>query len=85
VGLHVRLEGRGGPLGAVGIFLAWATLAASAANLIGLAFSVPAPGDPDAPTLLQITYMAAFLGILVGLLAPGIAALRVRVMAKPWG
>jgi hypothetical protein len=54
-------------------------------NLIGLAFSVPAPGDPDAPTLLQITYMAAFLGILLGLLALGIAALRARVMVAPWG
>ncbi len=50
VGLHVRLEGRGGPLGTVGVLLAWAAVAASAVNLIGLVLSVPAPGDPDAPT-----------------------------------
>jgi hypothetical protein len=76
VGLHARLEGRGGPLGTIGVLLAWVVVVASAVNLIGLALSVPAPGDPDAPTLLQITYMAAFLGILVGLLMLGLAALR---------
>lgn len=84
VGLHVRLEGRGGPLGTVGVLLAWTAVAASAVNLIGLVFSVPAPGSPDAPTLLKITYMAVFLGILLGLLALGTAVLRARVMAAPW-
>src|ERR687894_1425616 len=84
VGLHARLEGRGGLLGAVGVFLAWVVIGASAVSLIGLALSVPAPGDPAAPTLLRITYMAAFLGILVGLLALGVAALRARTMPAPW-
>ncbi len=85
VGLHARLEGRGGLLGTVGVLLAGVALAASAVNLIGLVFSVPAPGDPDAPTLLRITYVAGFLGILLGLLALGAAALRARVMVAPWG
>jgi hypothetical protein len=85
VGLHARLEGRGGLLGTVGVLLAGVALAASAVNLIGLVFSVPAPGDPDAPTLLRITYVAAFLGILLGLLALGVAALRARAMVAPWG
>ena len=85
VGLHARLEGRGGPLGTIGVLLSGAALAASAVNLIGLALSIPAPGDPEAPALLQITYMAAFLSIVVGLLALGTAALRARVMAAPWG
>ena len=85
VGLHARLAGRGGPLGTIGVLLAWAALAASLVNLICLALSVPAPGDPDAPTLLEITYLTAFVGILVGLLALGVAALRARVMASPWG
>ncbi len=85
VGLHARLEGRGGPLGTIGVLLAWVVVVASAVNLIGLALSVPAPGDPDAPTLLQITYMAAFLGILVGLLMLGLAALRARAMDAPRG
>ena len=84
VGLHARLEERGGPLGMVGVVLAWVAVAASAVNLIGLALSVPAPGNPAAPTLLRITYMAAFLGILVGLLALGVAALRARIMPAPW-
>ena len=84
VGLHARLEGRGGLLGTVGVFLAWVVIGASAVSLIGLALSVPAPGDPAAPALLRITYMAAFLGILVGLLALGVAALRARTMPAPW-
>ncbi len=84
VGLHARLEERGGPLGTIGVVLTWVAVAASAVNLIGLALSVPAPGDPAAPTLLRITYMAAFLGILVGLLALGVAALRARIMPAPW-
>ncbi len=84
VGLHARLGGSGGSLGTAGVVLAWVALAASVANLIGLALSVPAPGDPEAPTLLRVTYMAAFLGILIGLLALGIAALRARVMPAPW-
>ncbi len=84
VGLHARLPGGGGLLGTVGVVLAWVALAASAVNLTGLALSVPAPADPDAPALLNLTYMVAFLGILIGLLALGVAALRSRVMAAPW-
>jgi hypothetical protein len=84
VGLYARLRGGGEPFGTVGVVLARAALAASAVNLIGLALSVPAPGDPNAPMLLKITYMVAFLGILVGLLALGIAALRARILPSPW-
>jgi hypothetical protein len=84
VGLHARLEGRGGVLGGIGVFLAWVAVAASVVNLIGLALSIPPPEDPDTPTLLEITYMMAFLGILVGLLLLGIAVLRARVMPPRW-
>ena len=84
VGLHARLEGGGGLLGTVGVFLAWVAFAASVVNVIGLALAIPAPGDPAAPSLLSLTYVVAFLGILVGLLALGIAALRARVMPAPW-
>lgn len=34
--------------------------------------------------LLRITYMVTFLGILIGLLVLGVAALRARVMPAPW-
>jgi hypothetical protein len=85
VGLHARLEGRGGLLGTVGVLLAWIVVGASVVNLIGLALPIPTPGEPDASMLLRITYMVAFLGILAGLLALGIAALRARVMPMPWG
>ena len=84
VGLHARLEGRGGPLATIGVLLAWVVVAASVVNLIGLALPIPTPGEPDAPLLLRITYMVAFLGILVGLLGLGIVTLRARVMPAPW-
>jgi hypothetical protein len=84
VGLHARLEGRGGPLATIGVLLAGVVVAASVVKLIGLALPIPTPGEPDAPLLLRITYMVAFLGILVGLLVLGIATLRARVMPAPW-
>lgn len=84
VGLHARLEGRSGPLGGIGVFLAYVAVGASVVNLIGLGLPVPAPGEPDAPMLLQVTYMVAFLGILIGLLLLGIAVLRARVMSPRW-
>src|SRR4028119_763937 len=62
VGLHARLEERGGLLGAIGLLLAWVVVGASVVNLIGLALSVPAPGDPAAPTLLRVTSTAGSLG-----------------------
>lgn len=85
VGLHARLEGRGGPLGTIGVLLAWVVVVSSVVNLIGLALPIPMPGEPDAFVLLRITYMVAFLGILVGLLMLGVATLRSRVVPTPFG
>ncbi len=85
VGLHARLEGRSGPLGTIGVLLAWVVVVASAVNLIGLALPIPTPGEPGASVLLRITYMGAFLGILVGLLMLGVAALRTGAMPAPRG
>jgi hypothetical protein len=79
VGLHARLEGRGGLLGGVGVVLAWVAVVTSAVNLIALALGLT-PEQPPLPILLQVTYMVAFLGILIGLLFLGIAVLRARVM-----
>ncbi len=85
VGLHARLEGRGGPLGTIGVLLAWVVVVASVVNLIGLALPIPTPGEPGASVLLRITYMVEFLGILVGLLMLGVAALRSGAMPAPRG
>jgi hypothetical protein len=85
VGLHARLEGRGGPLGTIGVLLAWVVVVASVVSLIGLALPIPMPGEPGASVLLRITYMVAFLGILVGLLMLGVAALRTGAMPAPRG
>jgi hypothetical protein len=79
VGLHARLEGSGGLLGRIGVGLAYLAVAASIVNLVYLGLGV-APEDPNSPALVKITYMAAFLGILVGLLLLGFATLRARVM-----
>ena len=80
LGLHARLEGRGGLLGRIGVSLAYLAVAASIVNLVYLGLDV-APEDPNSPALVNFTYMAAFLGILVGLLLLGFATLRARVMS----
>jgi hypothetical protein len=53
-------------------------------DLIGLALSIPAPEDSDAPALLEITYMVAFIGILVGLLLLSVSALRAETLPRRW-
>ncbi len=80
VGLHARLEGRGGLLGIIGVFVVWAAVGASVVNLVGLALNIPTPGDLDAPILLQVTYTVAFFAIVIGLLALGIAASGAEVL-----
>lgn len=79
VGLHSLLEGRGGLLGRIGVLLAWVAVAASAVNLIAQVLGLT-PEQPPLPILLQVTYMTAFLGILIGLLLLGIAVLRAGVL-----
>ena len=69
-------------LGGIGVFLAWVAVAASVMNQIGLALSIPAPEDRDAPLLLGITCMVAFPSILVGLLLAGIVALRAETLSR---
>jgi len=81
VGFHARLEGRGGRLGIIGVFFVWVAVGASVVNLVGLALSIPASRDPDAPILLQATYTVALFGILIGLLALGIAASGAEVLS----
>jgi hypothetical protein len=80
VGLHARLEGRSGLLGRLGVGLAYLAFAASIVNLIYLGLRV-APEDPNSPVLVEVTYMAAFVGIFAGLLLLGLATLRARVMS----
>ncbi len=83
VGLHARLAGRGGLLGTIGVLLAWVAIGASAVNLIAQVLGLT-PARAPLPTLFQITYMLAFLAILIGLLALGIAAFRAEVLSPPW-
>ncbi len=83
VGLHARLAGRGGLLGTMGLLLAWVAIGASAVNLIAQMLGLT-PANAPLPTLFQVTYMVAFLAILVGLLVLGIATLRADVLSPPW-
>ncbi len=83
VGLHARLAGRGGLLGTIGLILAWVAIGASAINLIAQVLGLT-PARAPLPALFQATYMVAFLAILLGLLALGIAALRAEVLSPPW-
>ena len=69
LGLHARLEGRGGPLGKAGVLVAYAALASAAIVLI----------TPLAPF-----YAVAGFGPFLGLLLLGSATLQARVFPSPW-
>ena len=83
VGLHARLAGRGGLLGTIGLILAWVAIGASTVNLIAQVLGLT-PAERPLPTLFQVTYMVAFLAILIGLLVLGIATLQAEVLSSPW-
>jgi hypothetical protein len=69
LGLHARLDGRGGPLGKAGVLVAYAALAAAAIVLV-------APLPPF--------YAVAGFGPFLGLVFLGSATLQARVFPSPW-
>ena len=69
LGLHARLEGRGGPLGKAGGLVACAALAAAALVLV-------APLPPF--------YVVAGFGPFIGLVLVGSATLQARSFPPPW-
>jgi hypothetical protein len=69
LGLHARLDGRGGALGKAGVLVAYAALASAAIALIA----------PLAPFLA-----VAGFGPFVGLVLLGSATLEARVFLPPW-
>ena len=69
LGLHARLDGRGGPVGKAGVLVAYAALAAAAIVLVA----------PLAPF-----YAVAGFGPFLGLALLGSATLRARVFRPPW-
>ena len=69
VGLHARLEGRGGPLGKAGVLVAYTALASAAIVLM----------RPLAPF-----YAVAGFGPFLGLVLLGSATLQARVFPSPW-
>lgn len=69
LGLHARLEERGGSLGKAGVVVAYAALAAAA-----IVFVAPLPPF----------YAVAGFGPFLGLVLLGSATLRARVFPSPW-
>lgn len=69
LGLHARLEGRGGPLGKAGILVAYAALAAAALVLV---------------TPLPPLYAVAGFGPFLGLVLLGSVTLQARIFSPPW-
>jgi hypothetical protein len=69
VGLHARLDGRGGSLGRAGVLVAYAALASAAIVLMA----------PLAPF-----YAVAGFGPFLGLVLLGSATLQARVFPSPW-
>lgn len=69
LGLHARLEGRGGPLGKAGVLVAYAALAAAVILLV-------APLPP--------LYAVAGFGPFLGLVLVGSATSQARIFSPPW-
>ena len=69
LGLHARLDGRGGPLGKAGVLVAYAALASAAIVLVA----------PLAPF-----YAVAGFGPFLGLVLVGSATLQAGVFRPPW-
>jgi hypothetical protein len=69
LGLHARLDGRGGPLGKAGVLVAYAALAAAA-----IVFMIP----------LALFYAVAGFGPFLGLVLLGSATLQARIFPLPW-
>ena len=69
LGLHARLEGRGGPLGKAVVLVAYAALAAAILTLVA----------PLAPFIA-----VAGFGPFVGLVLVGSATLQARIFPPPW-
>jgi len=69
LGLHARLEGRGGPLGKAGVLVTYAALTAAVLVLV-------APLPP--------LYVVAGFGLFLGLVLIGTATLQAGVFRPPW-
>jgi hypothetical protein len=69
LGLHARLDGRGGPLGKAGVLVAYAALISA-----GIVLTTP----------LAPFYAVAGFGPFLGLVLVGSATLQARVFPSPW-
>ena len=82
LGLHTRLAERGGRLGRIGRFLAYAAVALSVVNAPYSIFF--AERGPQTPFPFNVTYFSASLAIFIGLVFLGIAVLRAGVLPGRW-
>lgn len=85
IGLHARLEGRGGRLARAGRGLAYLAIAGSFVLLLARAFAddlLPAGEDDFTP--LSVVIAAIGLSTLAGLILLGLATLRTDVMPRGW-
>lgn len=82
LGLHTRLAQRGGSLGRIGGFLAYAAVALSMVNTPYSVFF--AEDGPQTPFPFNVTYFLAGFAIFVGLVFLGIATSRAGVLPGRW-
>jgi hypothetical protein len=82
IGLHFRLGESAGWTGRVGGFLAYVAAALSAVNAPIAAFFAGA--GPRTPFPFNVTFAAASLSIVVGLMLLGFAALREEILPPIW-
>lgn len=82
LGLHTRLAERGGRLGRIGGFLAYAAVALSMVNTPYSVFF--AEDGPQTPFPFNVTYFSASLAIFIGLVVLGVAVSRAGVLPGRW-
>jgi len=85
IGLHARLEGRGGRAAEAGLVLACVTIALSLVMLLAWAFArelLPAGEDEFTPISLVIA--GASLSLVAALVLLGAATRRVQAFPTPW-
>jgi len=82
VGLHARLEGRGGRTGSMGGLLACAAVVLSVVNAPYSLFF--AEVGPWTTFPFNVTYFVGTLAVFVGLVLLGIAALRTEALPARW-
>ncbi len=84
IGMWVRLKGRGGWYGRLGLWLAWVSGLAALVQVTAFRLAPQLVPDQASVTLLTPVVVLAGIGSLLALLLLGIATWREQTLSRPW-